>query len=279
MPTKRAILEQFSRDELLKVLDSYELSVADRRIRSDLVQAIAGSRRASIAEILSWLGRERLKEICRGLGIGDGGREKQAIVDRLCGADSSEVAPPRIPDETPLIEKDGDGSASASIGQSTTPPDSGNGSQRSTDRTVFIVHGHDFVVKTEVENLLRRVGLNPIVLDEQANRGQTVIEKFEAHGGCDFAVVLLTPDDCGGPANSEPSTYRPRARQNVLLELGFFMGKLGRHKVSALYKGNVEIPSDYSGVAWIDYDAGGRWMYRLGRELREAGLPADANKI
>jgi len=278
MPTKRAILEQFSRDELLKVLDSYELSVSDRRIRSDLIQAISSSRRSSIAEILSWLGRERLKEICRGLGIGDGGREKLAIVDRICGTDPSEVAP-RMPHETTLTAKDGDRSASASIGQSTAPPDSENRPQGSTDPTVFIVHGHDLVVRTEVENLLRRMGVNPVVLDEQANRGQTVIEKFEAHGGCDFAVVLLTPDDCGGPANSEPSTYRPRARQNVLLELGFFMGKLGRHKVSALYKGNVEIPSDYSGVAWIDYDGGGRWMYRLGRELREAGLPADANKI
>jgi len=177
----------------------------------------------------------------------------------------------------PLAKDDRFSAASSPVAQSKALSENASGGP--TERTVFIVHGHDLVIRTEVENLLRRFGLSPVVLDEQANRGRTVIEKFEGQSGCDFAIVLLTPDDCGGPANAEPSTYKPRARQNVFLELGFFIGKLGRNKVSALCKGNVEIPSDYSGVLWINYDVAGNWMYRLGRELREAGLPADANRI
>lgn len=96
-----------------------------------------------------------------------------------------------------------------------------------------------------VARFLDQLGFQPIILHEQANQGRTVMEKVEAHGQVDFAVVLLTPDDEGCAKGGTPE---PRARQNVLLELGYFLGRLGRDKVCALKRGTVEIPSDFAGV-------------------------------
>jgi predicted nucleotide-binding protein len=98
-------------------------------------------------------------------------------------------------------------------------------------------------MKESVARFLEKLDLRPIILHEQPNKGRTVIEKFEAHSDVGFAVVLLTPDDVGGLASS-PDKLSRRARQNVILELGYFIGKLGRAKVCALYKEGVEIPSD-----------------------------------
>jgi len=133
----------------------------------------------------------------------------------------------------------------------------------------------DLAARDAVELFVRRVGLSPTILSERPNRGSTVIEKIEREGVCAFAVVLLTPDDRGGPKDSDPSSYRERARQNVLLELGYFIGKIGRNRVCALYKGNVEIPSDYSGVVWVRFDDAGAWKKELGKEFLAAKLPAD----
>lgn len=107
---------------------------------------------------------------------------------------------------------------------------------------IFIVHGHDEGAREAVARFLERLGFVPIILHEQANRGRTVIEKVEAHSDVSFAVVLLTPDDEGCVRGG---SLEPRPRQNVLLELGFFIGKLGRDRVCALKRGTVEIPSDF----------------------------------
>ena len=115
-----------------------------------------------------------------------------------------------------------------------------------------------------------------MILAEQASRGRTIIEKFEAHQ-VSFAVALLTPDDAGSLA-IERTDSRPRARQNVIFELGFFIGRLGRERVRALTKGEVEIPSDYSGVEYIPLDVGGGWKLHLVRELKAAGFDVDANR-
>lgn len=144
-------------------------------------------------------------------------------------------------------------------------------------REVFIVHGHDAAAKEAVARFLERLDLEPVVLHEQANLGRTVIEKFEQHSSVQFAVVLLTPDDVGRSvaAASEP---RPRARQNVILELGFFLGALGRKRVCALHVGEIEIPSDYDGVLYIPLDTQGGWRLKLAAELRSAGLEVDLNR-
>jgi predicted nucleotide-binding protein len=99
--------------------------------------------------------------------------------------------------------------------------------------------------RQSVARFVERIGFDAIILSEQANQGRTIIEKIEAHGDVGFAVVLLTPDDVGGKA---ADSLRPRARQSVLLELGYFIVKLGRERVCTLAKGNLEIPTDFAGV-------------------------------
>jgi predicted nucleotide-binding protein len=105
-----------------------------------------------------------------------------------------------------------------------------------------------------------------------------VIEKFEAHADVVFAVVLFTPDDVGYPAAS-PEKARPRARQNVVLELGFFMAMLGRQRVCVLYRGDVEVPSDYAGVLYIELDNAGAWKFHLAREMKRVGIDIDLNNV
>lgn len=141
---------------------------------------------------------------------------------------------------------------------------------------VFIVHGHDDGARETVARFLERVGLEAIILHEQANQGRTVIEKVIAHGDVGFAVVLLSPDDEGCRKGGIPE---PRARQNVLLELGYFIGRLGRDRVCALKRGELEIPSDFAGVVWEQMDSGGGWKQALARELTAAGHGIDWNKV
>lgn len=141
---------------------------------------------------------------------------------------------------------------------------------------IFIVHGHDEGARESVARFLEHIGFQPIILHEQANRGRTVIEKVEANSDVSFAVVLLTPDDEGCVKGG---ATEPRARQNVLLELGYFIGRLGRERVCALKRGVVEIPSDFAGVVWEAMDSGNGWKQALGRELAAAGHEIDWNKV
>ncbi len=137
--------------------------------------------------------------------------------------------------------------------------------------TVFVVHGHDETLKYKVAHFTQQV-LDPqrvqvILLDEQANAGQTLFEKFESYAdSASYAIVLLTPDDQGG---STSGALQKRARQNVVFELGYFCGRIGRRRVAAINYG-VEIPSDFNGVVYIGPD---QWMEALRRELRAANLP------
>ena len=140
---------------------------------------------------------------------------------------------------------------------------------------VFLIHGRDHGTRDTVARFLGRMQLEPVILEEQPDQGLTVIEKFERNSSGDFVVALLTPDDVGGPNADE---LNPRARQNVILELGYFIGKLGRDRVRALVKGDVEIPSDYSGVLYIPLDEGGGWKTKLIGEMKSAGLDIDANR-
>jgi len=126
----------------------------------------------------------------------------------------------------------------------------------SRGRKVFVVHGHDEGAREAVARFLKDIGFQPIILHEQANQGRTVIEKVEDHGDVGFAVVLMTPDDEGC---AKGGTLAPRARQNVVLELGYFIGRLGRKHVTALKRGDIEIPSDFGGVVYETYDASGGW--------------------
>ena len=143
-------------------------------------------------------------------------------------------------------------------------------------KEVFVIHGRDNEAKEAVARFLARLDLEPVILHEQPNEGRTIIEKFEEHAQAAFAVVLLTPDDAGALEN-EKDKLRPRARQNVIFEFGYFIGRLGRKRVCALTKGDLEMPSDYDGVLYVPLDAAGAWRMRLVKELKAAGLNVDAN--
>lgn len=122
---------------------------------------------------------------------------------------------------------------------------------------VFIVYGHDIQARKDLELILRQMGFDPIVLGDRPARGATIIEKLEEHlGPCSdvtFAFVLLTPDDVGH-AEGDWDNKRPRARQNVILELGWVLGRLGRKHVVILHKGSVELPSDSAGLLYIPFE-------------------------
>jgi len=136
---------------------------------------------------------------------------------------------------------------------------------RTAERKVFVVHGHDEGAREAVARFLEKIGFEAIILHEKANEGRTVIEKVEAHGDVGFAVVLLTPDD-EGCAKGE--TLKPRARQNVVLELGYFVGRLSRKRVFALKRGEIEIPSDFGGVVYEPFDGSGGWKQALAENSR-----------
>jgi predicted nucleotide-binding protein len=151
-----------------------------------------------------------------------------------------------------------------------------------SSRDVFIVHGRDEEAKSVVARCLTTLNLNPIILMDQPNQGATVIEKFEKNSDVGFAIVLITPDDVGGLTQDfekNSTGLQPRARQNVVLELGYFVGRLGRPRVFALKKGEVELPSDIIGVVTTPMDAGGAWKLALGRELKAAKIDVDMNKL
>ena len=144
-------------------------------------------------------------------------------------------------------------------------------------RKVFVVHGHDKEMKESVARFLDQLNLEAVILDEQASGGDTIIEKFERNADVSYAVVLLSPDDVGA-ANEKSNTLQPRARQNVVFELGYFIGKLGRSRVCPLIREPLERPSDFHGVVYIPFDDG-NWRIHLVKELKNLRFEVDANKV
>jgi len=165
-----------------------------------------------------------------------------------------------------------------------SPKKSIRNNSKNTDSTitgedVFIVHGHDNEAKQEVARFIEKLDLNAIILHEQPNKGRTVIEKLvEESNTAGFAIILLTPDDIGY-VKGEKQQEEFRSRQNVVLELGYFVGKIGRGKICILLKGSTTIPSDFNGVLYIPMDDLGRWKLDLAKELSESGFQVDFGKI
>jgi predicted nucleotide-binding protein len=142
-------------------------------------------------------------------------------------------------------------------------------------RKIFIVHGHDEAPRESVARFLEKIGFEPIILHERPNKGRTLIAKLrEEAQEIGFAVVLMTPDDAGGKLEGP---YEPRARQNVIFELGFFIGALGPERVAPLIGAGVERPSDYEGVVYIPIDS--EWKTALANELQAAGYEIDWNLV
>lgn len=145
---------------------------------------------------------------------------------------------------------------------------------KQTSNKVFIVHGHAEAVNQEVARTIEKLGLEAVILREQPNSCKTIIEKFEEYAkDVNFAVILLTADD----KIEGVETFR--ARQNVIFEMGYFMGALGRHNVMCMLQENVEKPGDIDGVVYTMIDKAGVWKYSLVKELKACGYNVDANKV
>jgi predicted nucleotide-binding protein len=146
---------------------------------------------------------------------------------------------------------------------------------------IFIVHGHDDARKEAVARFVHELtGRKPIILHEQSSGGKTIIEKLEKYAATTaFAVIIATGDDVGRSATDPEDANRPRARQNVVLELGYFYGLLGRNNVVLLFDPGVERPSDTDGILHIQIDEGRGWRIDLANEIEEAGIEVDKSAI
>lgn len=146
---------------------------------------------------------------------------------------------------------------------------------------VFLVHGRDEAAKHAVARFLEtRVGLDVVILSERPNKGRSILTKFqEESGGTAFAVILMTPDDLGHlrhellPPGSPAPVAMMRPRQNVIFEMGFFIGQLGVERVCALVPPGVEYPSDYDGIVYVPFDDAEGWQRKLVTELHAANVP------
>ncbi|HEX9262061.1 MAG TPA: nucleotide-binding protein [Candidatus Bathyarchaeia archaeon] len=158
-------------------------------------------------------------------------------------------------------------------------------------KEVFISHGKDLKPLNELKAMLVGFGLSPVVLSEQPSGGKTVMEKLEAHSDVGFVFVILTPDDLGGFVEmgskwSRPQRLRkflktayPRPRQNVILEFGFFVGKLGRDRVACLLKKPVEQPSDMQGIVYLSFkESLDEIRVEILKELEAAGYELPNNQ-
>jgi predicted nucleotide-binding protein len=182
-------------------------------------------------------------------------------------------------------------------------------SKDNTNPKIFIVHGHNEKIKSEVVDLLKNWNLEYIILADLPNQGQTIIEKLERISPeIGFAIILMTADDEGiairhkrktkpknilkvlswglgyfkivmNPANNSIKDYHKRARQNVIFEAGYFINQLKRNCVNILKEEEVETPSDISGIGYTPIDEYGHWKNKLADELKAAGYNIDKNKI
>lgn len=162
---------------------------------------------------------------------------------------------------------------------SSTPKDTPiNKTKNATDnKRVFIVHGHDELIKTKVARFIEKIGLEAVILHEQANKGMTIIEKIESHTEVGFAIVLYTPDDQGAK-NEDASNgkFSARARQNVVFEHGFLIAKLSRERVVPLVTSIVELPGDISGMVYTDDS---NWEIDIAKEMKAVGYNIDFNRL
>lgn len=153
------------------------------------------------------------------------------------------------------------------------------GISKNMKQRVFIVHGHDDAAKIEMARTIEKMGFEAIILHEQPNLGMTIMEKIAAYSDVAFAIILYTECDLGRDKNSNVEEEKYRARQNVVFEHGYLIGKLSREKVAAFVKGDVETPGDISGVVYTEMDSLGAWKQELARDMKAAGLDVDFNNL
>lgn len=263
-PSRLAPVELRRRITRVRVIADHFLSLTEAE--ADLVLRSAGAPRQTPA---GWSGYSR-----------EGRRES---VVRILGDVSDDV----LATLHDFAKQDGAQGRSPRALVSVSPPRASPSHRPAADATpavdergaIFVVHGHATgPLHQTVRMLERTTSREVVVLHEQPNAGRTILEKFEDHAAAAaYAVVLLTPDDEGGARAS--SERRPRARQNVVFELGFFFGKLGRGRVAVLLDPLVEKPSDMDGLVYVPLDGGGGWKQLLARELKSAAIDVALDRI
>ncbi|MDD5242303.1 MAG: nucleotide-binding protein [Sulfuricella sp.] len=186
--------------------------------------------------------KERKKDIQRQISV------LESVIERL------QLIPTSINEKNEIIEK------------------------KTSTNKIFIVHGHNNEMKQTVARTITKLKLDPIILHEQIEQGRTIIEKFEKNSSdVNFAIILLTADD-DGKAKIE-TDFKTRARQNVVFEMGYFIGKLGREKVFLLLEDGVDKPGDLDGIVYIPIDNADGWKLKLVRELKAAGYSVSADDL
>jgi len=218
----------------------------------------------------------------------------QSMKDELRGALTGELSPPKeLPKEKPLIEKPlqeeplmekpiqdepfRETSPKREHSREEPPPKTALNQSPLPGGNVLLIHGRDEGTKESILEFLEKLELRAIILHEQPDGGKSMMEMSEESSDIHFAIILLTPDDLAAPRN-KPKERQTRVSQNVIFEWGYFMGKLGRGRVCALYKEGVEIPSDYSGTVYIPMDSRGAWQLLIAKEIKQAGIEIDLNK-
>lgn len=166
------------------------------------------------------------------------------------------------------------------------------------NRRIFIVHGRNETKKAELKDFLKRINTEPIILDEQKRVGKTLLDKFEYYGNsCSFAIILMTGDDFGGLGDfviptilsqitdeeaeikEKNKPIETRARQNVIIEFGYFWGRLGLKKICVLYEDGVKMPSDVLGISYFSLDNLGNWKNKIAEELDDQGIKIDMSLL
>ena len=210
---------------------------------------------------------------CRQIDVDDGTDPKEIVIERI-RRQARELTRLRGTLSTiPRVASNLLGNTKVELPQvSITPPE-----VLMSPTKVFVVHGHAPGLTSEVARLIEHLGLKPVILAERPNSGATLIEKLLANADVSFAIVLATADDVG--ASKKATTTQARARQNVVFELGFFVGRLGRDRVALLIEPSVEIFSDFHGVVHHEIDQNGAWRLGLARELKAADLDVDLNDL
>jgi predicted nucleotide-binding protein len=145
------------------------------------------------------------------------------------------------------------------------------------NENIFIVHGRNDGIKAQVANFLLKLGIKPIILHEQMNKGQTIIEKFEKHSDVKASIILFTNDDVG--KFKDDSEFEKRARQNVIFEAGYFIGKLGREFTIILLEHGLKMPSDLDGYIYFEIDQNERWQLDIAKELKGMKFDIDMNDL
>lgn len=236
------------------------------------------SKRRTLRKIVGGLPGEQVDELARDYIDGNNADVRLApapSTGRHAPAWRPPYAAPADPAEKYGLEKT---TATNSVDGGTVQPTQAGPDETESADSIFVVHGRDTKIESQTLLLVERTTGRPaIVLHEQVTGGRTVIEQIERHGSsAGYAIILLTGDDEGGLRGGE---MKLRARQNVVLELGYFWGVLGRNRVAVLVEAGVELPSDAGGIHYIDIDSGGGWKAKLLRELDHAGFEIDWNKL